>query len=227
VRHAPVPRRLPALDDCVTLPAGTYRLGERGDERDVELAAALVGRYPVACAHAARFVAESGHGVPDVLARMLADPELADHPATGLTYADAEAFCAWASGALDRHVRLPTGDEWEAVARGTDGRDWPWGDTYEPERCNGAEASWGWTVPVTAHPAGVSALGAEDLAGNAWEWVSDAPADGWRLARGGCWLDTAWGLRATRALSADPARGTNTTGLRIAIDHSTEQRRQS
>jgi len=49
--------------------------------------------------------------------------------------------------------------------------------------------------------------------------VGDPPdADGWRRVRGGCHLDTGWGLRASRSLPADPARPTTTTGLRLAWD---------
>jgi iron(II)-dependent oxidoreductase len=72
---------------------------------------------------------------------------------------------------------------------------------------------------VRAHPAGASPCGAEQMAGNVWEWVVDpADEDGWRSVRGGSYLDHAWGLRASRALSADPARATPTTGFRIAQD---------
>ena len=61
--------------------------------------------------------------------------------------------------------------------------------------------------------------GAEQLAGNVWEWVGDPPdEDGWRRVRGGCHLDHAWGVRASRSLAADPLRATHTTGFRIAMD---------
>jgi formylglycine-generating enzyme required for sulfatase activity len=120
---------------------------------------------------------------------------------------------------LDRPVRLPRSDEWEAAARGGDGRVWPWGDVFAADRCNSVESAWGWTVPVRAHPTGAAANGAEQLAGNVWEWVGDPPdEDGWRVVRGGSYLDAAWGVRASRALSADPERPTATTGFRIAID---------
>ena len=120
---------------------------------------------------------------------------------------------------LGRPARLPTGWEWEAAARGLDARTWPWGETFDPERCACVEVGIGRTVPVTSHPSGASACGAEQLAGNVWEWVADPPTDGWRAVRGGSYLDHAWGVRASRSLPADPARATPTTGLRVVIDH--------
>jgi formylglycine-generating enzyme required for sulfatase activity len=211
-------RRVPALDTHVVVPAGTYRLGEPGEERRVALGAVRIGRWPVVGEHFRRFVAATGRRVPGVLGAKLADPQLADHPATEVSRADAEAFCAWAGAQLGARVRLPTGDEWEAAARGEDGRPWPWGDVFDAERCACAEAGWGWTAPVTAHPGGASHFGAEQLAGNVWEWVAGRDRDGWGSVRGGSYLDHAWGVRASRALPADPARPTATTGFRIAID---------
>jgi len=169
-------------------------------------------------AHARRFVEETRRRPPPALAAKLAADQLADHPVTDFTLADAVAFCGWAGERLGCAVRLPTGDEWEALARGGDGRPWPWGEVFEEERAACAEAGWGWTAPVTAHPDGAGPSGAEQLAGNVWEWVAGRGRDGWAVVRGGCYLDHAWGMRASRALAADPARATPTTGFRIAID---------
>jgi formylglycine-generating enzyme required for sulfatase activity len=200
------------------VPAGTYRLGDDG-ERVVTISGVLIGRWPVTTAHVRRFVEDTGRAVGAMLRRRLEAEQLADHPATEVTFADADAFCTWAARELERPVRLPSGDEWEAAARGADGRRWPWGDVFDAALCNSVESAWGWTVPVRTHPGGAGPSGAEQLAGNIWEWVGDPPDDdGWRRLRGGCYLDTAWGIRAARELSADPERATATTGFRIAIE---------
>jgi formylglycine-generating enzyme required for sulfatase activity len=204
----------PPLDAVVPLPAGRYAVGEPGAERTVALGPVRIGRWPVVNAHVAAWRRASGRPLDP----KLRDPQLADHPATDLTRAEAEAFCGWASARLGVRVRLPTGAEWEALARGADGRAYPWGDVFDEARCACAEGGWGWTAPVAAHPSGASPFGAEQLAGNVWEWVADAAPGGWGVVRGGSYLDTGWGLRASRAQPADPARATATTGFRIAID---------
>jgi formylglycine-generating enzyme required for sulfatase activity len=204
------------LDTWVLVPPGEYRLGDAG--RSVRRVGPLrFGRFPVTCAQYARFAVATGHAVPPRLAVRLDAEALAGHPVTEVAYEDAVAYCAWAG------ARLPMGAEWEAAARGADRPIWPWGDTFDPERCNCAEAAWGWTVPVDAHPSGASWCGAEQLAGNVWEWVGDPPdPDGWRTVRGGSYLDTSWGLRAARTLPADPERATATTGFRIVLEQGGE-----
>jgi formylglycine-generating enzyme required for sulfatase activity len=207
------------LDDVVAVPGGRVVVGEPGEERTAELRPFAIGRHPVTNAQLRDFAWSTGHPLPrDAAARAAADV-LADHPATGLTFGDAQAVCAWAAAVLGRPVRLPAGDEWEAAARGGDGRAYPWGDAFDPDRCACAEGGAWTTAPVGAHPGGVAPCGAHDLAGNVWEWVDDPPdGDGWRRVRGGCHLDTGWGLRASRSLTADPLRATTTTGLRLAWD---------
>jgi formylglycine-generating enzyme required for sulfatase activity len=161
----------------------------------------LIGRYPVTNALFARFRPDHPRLGPD------------DHPVVQVTRADAEAYCAWAGG------RLPTGAEWKAAAgAGT----WPWGDSFDPERCNCVEAGWGFTVPVDAFPSGAGPSGAEQLSGNVWEWVSDAREDGWGVLRGGSYLDTEHGLDTRRELPADPARATSNTGFRMVIEERRE-----
>jgi formylglycine-generating enzyme required for sulfatase activity len=211
-------RGVPPLDACVPLAGGLYRLGD-ASARVVALDPVLIGRWPVTTAHVRSFFGATGRPVSEALHRRLESEQLADHPATEVGYHDAVAFCAWASEQLERPVRLPLGDEWEAAARGAGGRLWPWGDVFDPERCNSVESGWGFTVPVHAHPGGAAGCGAEQMVGNVWEWVGDPPdEDGWQAVRGGCYLDTGWGVRSARVLAADPERPTATTGFRIAIE---------
>jgi formylglycine-generating enzyme required for sulfatase activity len=202
----------------VPLPEGVYRVGEPGEEREVRVGPLRLGRWPVVNAHLAYFAEATAWPLAPAATAKAADPQLADHPATDVTAADAEAYCAWLGPVLGAVVRLPTGDEWEALARGGDGRPWPWGDVFDADRCACAEAGLGWTAPVGAHPEGASPLGAEQLAGNVWEWVAEPADGGWQMVRGGSYLDHAWGVRASRALPADPRRATGTTGFRIAVE---------
>ena len=71
--------------------------------------------------------------------------------------------------------RLPMEAEWEYAARGPEGRAYPWGDTFDPKRANIVGESDGYddTAPVGSYPAGASWVGALDMAGNVWEWVTD------------------------------------------------------
>src|SRR5688572_16635124 len=96
----------------VDVPAGRYALGEPGEERTYELPAVRIGRWPVTNAEFRRFLEATGRPVPAAQAA----ETLAGHPVTGVTRAQAEAYCAWIG------ARLPTSAEWEAAARGTDGR---------------------------------------------------------------------------------------------------------
>jgi formylglycine-generating enzyme required for sulfatase activity len=104
-----------------------------------------------------------------------------DHPVVQVSWDDAAAYCEWAGG------QLPTEAQWEMAARGTDGRLWPWGDTYEGNRGSFCDAScpvkrwnhdsyddgYALTSPVGSFPSGASPYGAMDMAGNVWEWVAD------------------------------------------------------
>jgi len=87
-----------------------------------------------------------------------------------VSWHDARAYCQWLSEATGKSYRLPNEAEWEKAARGTDGRIYPWGDEWDPQRCNTVECSGQQdTSPVTAYPQGASPYGLLDVIGNVWE----------------------------------------------------------
>lgn len=163
--------------------------------------------------------------------RFRATPGFEAHPATETTWAGALAYCRW------RGARLPSEAEWEAAARGTDGRLYPWGD----QRPDGARAfvsgRTGETAVVGQRPAGASPFGVLDMSGLMAEWTSslkrpypydandgrealDAPGE--RVTRGGDYrFDTAPAtLTATHrdGFSNAPERGHRHIGFRCAAE---------
>ncbi|GAB4208516.1 MAG: hypothetical protein OHK0022_38180 [Roseiflexaceae bacterium] len=165
--------------------AGTYWIGStdddpEADEREKPRHAVTfdqpfwIGRFPITNAQWQAWVEDGGE------ASYYADNSNVNHPnqpVVGITWQMAVAFCTWLSTQLGFTVRLPHEAEWEAAARGQEERRYPWGDAWADDRAATREdqeaRGWRWSVPVGCYSAGAAACGAQDLAGNVWEWTAD------------------------------------------------------
>ncbi|WP_221351032.1 SUMF1/EgtB/PvdO family nonheme iron enzyme [Streptomyces beigongshangae] len=211
-------RREPDLGDAVLVPGGLSIGGARVSEvgpfqmddadnplRVVELPSFFIDRVAVTNERYARFLADTEAAARDGDPSRWAHPDQGDgkdhtpahwrdarfnhpaHPVVGVDWYDAYAFARWAGG------RLPSEDEWEKAARGTDGRRYPWGETWDSTRAHGVETAYPgdnprdlaeleallvrtsptWppepVLPADSLPQGASPYGALNMAGNVWE----------------------------------------------------------
>lgn len=218
--------------EMVSIPAGTFTMGDThgdgfGNERPVHpvsLQAFWLDRTQVTNAQFAQFVRAGGSRATAEWQKAAAGKET--HPAVFITWQDAVAYCRWAG------KRLPTEAEWEYATRGTDGRKYPWGDTWEPRRARFAgNAGDQTTAPVGSYPGGASPFGVLDLAGNVWQWTSslerpypyvapdgreDPGAPGRRVVRGGAWKFRPRALRSTTRYGVEPGFRGPIIGFRCA-----------
>ena len=196
------------LDAMVLVPAGPFLFGEEGRLRYVP--PFRIAKYPVTISAYSAFVVETGRAAPDGWDSPDGPEGLCDHPVTGITFFDALEYARFSGRTL------PTEEQWEKAARGTDGRAYPWGETFNVRHLNSRAAKKKRTTPVTAYPAGASPFGVMDLAGNVWEWTEtwfDLAAD-LKVLKGGCHALTKEHAKATHRHYNDPRFANNLTGFR-------------
>jgi len=186
---------LPAYDEMVLVPAGSFLMGsdKKVDKnayapefprRSVYLDGFEIDKYEVTTVQFLRFVLATNR--PPLLDWRYDggnfQESMAAHPVMHVSWDDADAYCKWAG------KRLPTSAEWEKAARGDDGRLYPWGNQPPgPSRANFGRT--GLSGPVRDRPErlmlyppiisvnkyenAVSPYGVYQMSGNVAEWTAD------------------------------------------------------
>lgn len=193
-----------------------------------------IDTYEVTTTEYARFVAATKRKPPYNWGHPSPPAGKENHPVSGVSWFDAEAYCRWAG------KRLPAEAEWERAARGLpEGQKYPWGErnpTKKDARYDTVEGPG----PVGQFPPNL--FGLYDIAGNVWEWCSDwyereyyatapeknpqGPETGaYKVIRGGSWSDVAKYLTTAHRSWARPAEETPTVGIRCAASFGRKTRR--
>jgi formylglycine-generating enzyme required for sulfatase activity len=179
---------------------------------------------------------------------------LSNHPVVGISWYEALAFARWmdlslqSSGKLkiwksektlslpkNYHAALPSEAEWEKAARGTDGREYPWGDKFDANKVNANETGINSTSAVGCFPQGESPYSLLDLSGNVWEWTrsvyeeypykfedgrEDLNSKNPRVLRGGAFVSLQNYVRWAYRYRFDPYYGSLSIGFRLVVSPS-------
>jgi iron(II)-dependent oxidoreductase len=161
----------------------------RNHEHRMRIEPFYIDRYPVTNAEFKKFM-DATHYHPRDDHNFLRDwrngvyPDgWANKPVTWVSLEDARAYAAWAG------KRLPHEWEWQYAAEGADGRNFPWGDAWQPDNAPAPDRGRNLRPPddVNAHPQGKSPFGVEDMVGDVWQWTDEYHDEHTRAAilRGG------------------------------------------
>lgn len=186
--------------EMVEIPAGEFVMGgvTVGDtaipQRRVQVKRFFIDRHEVSHIQYQKFIEATNYTPPEYWKGKVPPRGSEEVPVVAIAYEDALAYATW------KVKRLPTEEEWEKAARGSDGRTYPWGNTFDAMKCNSMALRVGKALPmpVGAFPKGASPYGCTDMAGNAMEWTSteasltDASGSGrariFRILKGGSFL---------------------------------------
>ncbi len=163
-------------------------------------------------------------------------------PVVGVSWHETRAYCGWLWAQTGLPVRLPTEAEWEAAARGAEGRRYAYSDAFDRLKCNTAEMHLRRSAPVGVLPGGDTPEGVCDMTGNVFEWttsafgrsdedpeygypyragdgreVADFSNDVRRVVRGGGWDEDPSYARAAYRGTNHPVRSYFAIGFRVVV----------
>jgi formylglycine-generating enzyme required for sulfatase activity len=144
-------------------------IADASPHREAYLEGYYIDKYEASNADYEKFVTAAGHKPPEHWEKGKPSQKIINHPVTNISWYDALEYCKW------KGKRLPTEEEWEKAARGTDGRLYPWGNEFDFDKAN-VSTSQSFetdTKDVKSYGNGKSPYGALNMTGNVWEWTLD------------------------------------------------------
>lgn len=159
--------------EMLLVPAGDFVMGSEefapeSPQHTVWLADYYIDKYPVTNYDYKHYIVSTRAMPPRHWGGIEIPVGLDNHPVHRVSWFEAVMYAEWAG------KRLPGEAEWEKAARGTDGRRWPWGNSFDENlSLVWDRGEFVMTVGVDAHPAGASPYGVFEMAGNVEEWCSE------------------------------------------------------
>jgi len=233
---------LPDLIWC-EVPAGEFIMGSKEDSdnpvRKVKLPTFQISKYPITYKQFQAFTdAPDGFSNSKWWQGLHSDGlqqqqsgagdqafKIWNHPRERVSWYDAIAFCRWLSAKLGVEVTLPTEEQWEKAARGTDGRVYPYGNNFDATKGNTDETGIKQTSAVGMFPDPTLPYGVMDMSGNVLEWCLNEYDSGkvnigsneWRALRGGSWLSLQDFARAASRHFTPPGLRDVDYGFRVLV----------
>lgn len=238
----------PAQEEMVLIPGGEFIMGASGEEveevvtnfghrgdfdgydfeaekprRVAYLRAFYIDRHEVTNAEYKRFIDAAGYRPPRYWTGDSYPPEKGDNPVILVSWFDSMAYCSW------KGKRLPTEEEWEKAARGPDGRVYPWGNEFDPDKVVTAEyvlkyfrspgELLNYAAPVDAFRGDRSPYGVYDMSGNVMEWTGSWYDSGeTRVVKGASWVNLGARGRSSAREGVLPDYVSHILGFRCAKD---------
>ena len=136
---------------------------------------------------------------------------------SSLSEQHAVAFCRWLNARFSHEITLPTEQQWERAARGTNGLVYPYSNTFDSSKSNTHETRIGQTNVVGIFPNGASPDCVLEMSGNIYSWclnkyehedVTEIDDSGdQRVLRGGSFVNLGSYARNTSRLGSLPGVG--------------------
>jgi formylglycine-generating enzyme required for sulfatase activity/V8-like Glu-specific endopeptidase len=167
-------------------------------------------------------------------------------PVVGICWYEMCAYCKWLSAQTGQNFRLPSEVEWEAAARGLEGRIYAYGIEFNANACNVFETHVRRLTPIGVFPSGTTTEGLVDMTGNIYEKTSslygryltqpefaypyrhddgrenlEAPFDVYRIMKGGAWRNTYIDGRAAKRVPSHPTIRAEVNGFRLVCSSPT------